>query len=156
MRIRPHTVAMTSKLLSPKCLFLLALATAGSSMAATKITYAEILKHVGNLGTVERRGVTVTTADGKTHKGRSLEFHSDHLTVSRGKFQENLAASTVTRIEISQAGRFFHHLVEGAQLVGAAALDTHPLATASRLRSRVGPVFPRRRRYRVLHPTNGL
>jgi hypothetical protein len=121
MRIRPHTVAMTSKLFSPKCLFLLALATAGSSMAATKITYAEILKHVGNLGTVERRGVTVTTADGKTHKGRSLEFHSDHLTVSRGKFQENLAASTVTRIEISQAGRFFHHVVEGAQLVGAAA-----------------------------------
>ncbi|HEV8040836.1 MAG TPA: hypothetical protein VGP62_18330 [Bryobacteraceae bacterium] len=109
---------MTTNLFSPKCLFLLVLATAATSMAATKISYEDIPKHLGVFATyVEHRGITVTTADGKTHKGRRLQFTSDHLTIYRDKFQEDLPKSDVMRIEISQSGRFFHHVVENAQMV---------------------------------------
>jgi len=87
-------------------------------MAATKISYEDIPKHLGVFATyVEHRGITVTTADGKTHKGRRLQFTSDHLTIYRDKFQEDLPKSDVMRIEISQSGRFFHHVVEDAEMV---------------------------------------
>jgi hypothetical protein len=122
MRIRSHTVAMTNKLFSPKCLILLALTTAGTSLAATKISYEDIPKHLGVFSRVlEHRAIAVTTTDGKTHKGRRLQFASDHLTISGGNFHEDLPKADVLRIEIGQAGRFFHHVVEGAQLVAAAA-----------------------------------
>jgi len=101
---------MTTKLFFP--FLLLTLATAGTSMAATKITYDEIPKHLGAFGSLlEHRGFTVTTADGKMHKGRGLEIYPDHLSIHRGKYHEDLPKAEVTRIEISQAGRFFHHVV---------------------------------------------
>jgi hypothetical protein len=106
---------MTTKLFSPKRFFVLALVTAGTSMAATKICYDEIPKHLGPFGNLlEHRGFTVTTTDGKLHKGRGLEIYSDHLSIYRGKSHEDLPKSEVTRIEISQAGRFFHHVVDNS------------------------------------------
>jgi len=93
-------------------------------MAATKITYDEILKHIGQPGILDHRGITVTTADGKTHKGRRLEVHSDHLTIRRGKLHEDVPASEVARIEIRQAGRFFHHVAKGVALIAALADPT--------------------------------
>jgi hypothetical protein len=107
---------MTSKRFSPKYLFLLALATGGTSMAATKISYDEIPKHLGPFGTVlAYRGFTVTTSDGKTHDGRRLRLESDHLRIfHRDNSYEDLPNVEVTRIEIRPAGRFFHHVVENA------------------------------------------
>jgi hypothetical protein len=113
---------MTTKLFSLKCLIVVALATASTSMAATKISYEDIPKHLGVFTTyIEHRGITVITADGKTHKGRRLQFTSDHLTIYRDKFQEDLPKSDVMRIEISQSGRFFHHVVTSAQLIASVA-----------------------------------
>jgi hypothetical protein len=102
-------------------IFVLAFLAASTCMAATKITYADVLKHIGQEGTVEHRGIAVTTADGKIHKGRRLDFYTGHLTISHGKFYEDLPAPEVTRIEIRQAGRFFHYVVTGAQVVAALA-----------------------------------
>lgn len=120
-------MAMTIKLFSPKCFLLLALATASTSMAATKISYDEIPKHLGRFGTVlAYRGFTVTTTDGKTHSGRRLLLESDHLRVfHRDNSFEDLPSFEVTRIEIRQTGRFFHHVVDNA---GFAAVI--PLAAA--------------------------
>ena len=42
---------------------------------------------------------------------------SDHLTIYQGDSHEDLPKSEVTRIEIRQAGRFFRHVIESAQLV---------------------------------------
>ena len=116
MRIRPHTVAMTRKL------FAIALLAAGACMAATKITFDEIPSHLGPFGRVlAYRGFTVTTSDGKTHSGRRLLLATDHLTIYNGNSHEDLSKADVMRIEISQAGRFFHHVVEGALLVAGVA-----------------------------------
>jgi hypothetical protein len=54
---------------------------------------------------------------GKTTKARRLEVHSDHLRISHGKINEDLPVSEVTRIEIRQAGRFFHHVAFSASIV---------------------------------------
>jgi hypothetical protein len=99
-------------------IFAVALLAASTCMAATKITYDEIPKHLGAFGSLlEHRGFTVTTTDGKMHTGRGLEIYSDHLSIHRGKHHEDLPKADVARIEISQAGRFFHHVVEDAQFV---------------------------------------
>jgi hypothetical protein len=59
-------------------------------MAATKITYAEIPKHLPD---------------------------SDHLRIfHRHNSFEDLPSFEVTRIEVRQAGRFFHHVVDYARL----------------------------------------
>jgi len=114
--MRPHTVAMTNTI------FVVALLAASTCTAATKISYDEIPKHLGACGSLlEHRGFTVTTTDGKMHKGRRLEIYSDHLSITRGKFHEQLPKANVTRIEISQAGRFFHHVVASAQLIASVA-----------------------------------
>jgi hypothetical protein len=119
---------MTTKLFSPKCFFVLALATASTSMAATKISYDEIPKRLGRFGTVlAYRGFTVTTTDGKTHSGRRLLLESDHLRVfHRDNSFEDLPRLEVTRIEIRQAGRFFHFVAGNAEM----ALEL-PLAIGS-------------------------
>jgi hypothetical protein len=99
-------------------IFVVALLAASTCTAATKISYDEIPKHLGPFGSVvEHRGFTVTTTDGKMHKGRRLEIYSDHLSIYRGKSHEDLPKADVTRIEISQAGRFFHHVVDNAEMV---------------------------------------
>ncbi len=107
---------MTTKpLLKQLCtLGLIAGASLGPGQAATKITYAEIPKHLGSFGTVlAYRGFTVATSDGKKHNGRRLRLESDHLRIfHRDNSYEDLPGFTVTRIEIRQSGRFFHHVVE--------------------------------------------
>jgi hypothetical protein len=110
---------MTNKLFSLKCFLGVALAVGacpGTSVAATKISYKEIPKHLGAFGTVlAYRGFTVTTSDGRTHDGRRLLLASDHLRIfHRDNSYEDLPNVEVTRIEIRQAGRFFHHVVENA------------------------------------------
>ena len=111
--MRPHTVAMTN---SQKYLLLLVSATASTGIAATKISYDEIPKHLGPFKTVlTYRGFTVTTSDGKTHGGRRLLLESDHLRIfHRDDSFEDLPSFEVTRIEIRQFGRFFHHVEESA------------------------------------------
>jgi hypothetical protein len=52
-------------------IFVLALLAASTCLAATKITFDEIPKHLGQSGILEHRGITVTTADGKNHKGKT-------------------------------------------------------------------------------------
>jgi hypothetical protein len=95
-------------------IFVLAFLAASTCMAATKITYDEIPKHLGRFGTVlAYRGFTVTTTDGKTHSGRRLQLESDRLRIfHRDNSFEDLPGIEVTRIEVRQAGRFFHHVVE--------------------------------------------
>ncbi len=96
LREGPHTLAMTNKLFSLKCFLVLALATASTCMAATKISYDEIPKHLGRFGSLlAHRGFTVTTTDGKLHKGRGLEIYSDHLSIYRGKSHEDAPKSKV-------------------------------------------------------------
>jgi hypothetical protein len=101
-------------------IFALSLLAASTCMAATKITYDEIPNHLGRFGTVlAYRGFTVTTSDGKTHNGRRLRLESDHLRIfHRDNSYEDLPSIGVTRIEIRQAGRFFHHVVAGAEIAG--------------------------------------
>jgi hypothetical protein len=110
---------MTTKLFSPNSFLVLALAMGactGTGLAATKISYQEIPKHLGPFGTVlAYRGFTVATNDGKTHSGRRLLLESDHLRIfHRDNSFEDLPNAAVTRIEIRQAGRFFHHVVDNA------------------------------------------
>jgi hypothetical protein len=95
-------------------IFALAFLAASTCMAATKITYDEIPKHLGRFGAVlAYRGFTVTTSDGKPHSGRRLLLESDHLRIfHRDNSYEDLPGVEVTRIEIRQAGRFFHHIAE--------------------------------------------
>ncbi len=115
-------MAMTTKLFSPNSFLVLALAMGactGSGLAATKISYEEIPKHLGSFGTVlAYRGFTVATKDGKTHSGRRLLLESDRLRIfHRDNSFEDLPNAEVTRIEIRQTGRFFHHVVENGCLV---------------------------------------
>jgi hypothetical protein len=100
-------------------LFVLAFVAASTCMAATKIAYDEIPNHLGRFHTLlEHRGFTVTTNDGKTHSGRRLLLESDHLRIfHRDNSSEDLPSIGVTRIEIRQAGRSFHHVVRGASVV---------------------------------------
>jgi hypothetical protein len=95
-------------------LFVLALLVANTCMATTKTTYDEIPKHLGPFGSVlEHRGFTVTTNDGKTHSGRRMGLNADHLRIfHRDNSYEDLPKLEVTRIEVRQAGRFFHKVVD--------------------------------------------
>jgi len=103
---------MTTKLFP----FLTLLASIGTIQAADKIRYAEISIRLAPFGTVlEYRGFTVTTLDGKAHGGRRLGLETDHLRIFHSDSSwEDLSSEQVSRIEIRQAGRFFHHVVEGA------------------------------------------
>jgi hypothetical protein len=100
-------------------ILMLSFLAASTCMAATKITYDEIPKHLGRFGTViAYRGFTVTTTDAKTHSGRRLLLEPDHLRIfHRDNWYEDLPGIEVTRIEVRQAGRFFHHVAEDAQAV---------------------------------------
>jgi len=95
---------------------LVTLACIGTIQAADKIHYAEIPARIAPFGTVlAYRGFTVTTLDGKEHSGRRLRLESDHVRIFQSaKSWEDLSREQISRIEIRQAGRFFHHVVEGA------------------------------------------
>jgi len=112
---------MTTKRVPLNRFFFAALTLAtftGAAMAATRITYDEISKRLtGPDGILDHRGITITTSDGKTHGGRRMAVASDHLRIYReDRTFEDLPRDAVTRIEISQAGRFSHHVAENSQL----------------------------------------
>jgi hypothetical protein len=108
--MRPYTAAMTR--LSLTALTILVCAATGQ--AAEKISYQRLMV----LGTViQHRGITVITLDGKQHHGRRMTLEPDHLQIN----SEDLPSDQISRVEISQEGRFFHHVVNSAivPLVGA-------------------------------------
>jgi len=95
---------------------LLAIVGSVSIQAAEKIRYEELPTRLAPFGTVlEHRGFNVTTLDGKQHRGRRLLLQSDHVRIfDRKNKWEDLSSGQIARIEISQSGRFIHHVVEGA------------------------------------------
>ena len=94
------------------------LATASTIQAADKIRYEEIPSHLGPFGSVlAYRGFTVVTLDGKEHNGRRLRLEPDHVRIFHlNNTFEDLTSDRISRIEISQAGRFFHHIATSAEL----------------------------------------
>lgn len=102
---------------------LLSLAFAGTSVAEDRIRYEEIPAKIAPFGTViSHRGIKVTTVDGKEHNGRGMRLDRDQVMVSHGENSwEALPSEQVARIEISQGGRFFHHIVNSAEIPLAAA-----------------------------------
>jgi hypothetical protein len=96
---------------------LVASVAAGSMEAAEKIRYEEIPRHLAPFGSVLRyRGFNVVTIDGQEHRGRELRLDSDHVRVYYPKSNEDIPGHQISRIEISQRGRFFHHIVDSAVL----------------------------------------
>jgi len=99
--------------------------------AADKIHYDEIPIRLAPFGSVlEHRGFTVTTLDGKEHRGRRMALELDRVRIFHdGALTEELPSEQISRIQIRQAGRFFHHVVEGAIVplaVPALACDESP------------------------------
>src|SRR6266404_981946 len=102
-------------------IFRLALVTIGcmgAGQAADRIRYEELLYRLSPLGEVlEHRGFVVTTLDGKEHGGRRLRLESDHVRIfHRDNSWEDLSIDQISRVKISQAGRFFHHVVASAKI----------------------------------------
>jgi hypothetical protein len=69
----------------------------------------------------------VKTIDGKRHNGRRLLLQRDHVRVFHlDNSFEDLPAAQISRIEITQTGRFLHHIGESAIIplaLGAFACD---------------------------------
>jgi hypothetical protein len=86
--------------------------------AADKIRYEEIPNRLAPFGSVlAYRGFSVVTLDGKKHGGRRLRLESDHVRIFHlNNTFEDLPSEQISRIEISQAGRFFHHIVDSAEI----------------------------------------
>jgi hypothetical protein len=93
-----------------------ALAATGFVEGAEKVRYEDIANHLARLpSVVEYRGILVITLDGKEHRSRRAEFEPSRVRLFLGKDRvEDLPAEQVSRIEISQGGRFFHHIVRSA------------------------------------------
>jgi len=107
----------------------------GSAQAGEKFRYEEIPARLGPFGSVlAYRGFKVDTLDGKQHRGRRLRLEADHLRVFHlNNSYEDLPGEQVTRIEISWGGRYFHHVVENAEIpiFFAALLCGGPWASAN-------------------------
>lgn len=91
--------------------------------AADKIRYDDIPTRLAPFGSlIAYRGINVITLDGKEHRGRRLRVESDHVRVFYPHSWEDLPSQQISRIEVSQCGRFSHHIVESAvvPLLGAA------------------------------------
>ncbi len=93
---------------------LMILACVSTGQAAEKISYQRLL-YLGSV--IQHRGITVTTLDGKQHHGRQMNVEPDHLRIN----SEDLPSDQIWRVEISQDGRFFHHVVNGAMIPVAGA-----------------------------------
>ena len=108
---------MTNKwLLRILCAALATTACLAAAQGAEKIRYEDIPTRLGAFGTIlEYRGFKVITLDGKEHRGRRLGLDADHLRVFHGeKSWEDLPNKQISRIEISQGGRFSHHIIDSA------------------------------------------
>src|SRR5712675_1749722 len=118
--LRKYTASMTSKnwfVYTASAAFVI-FASVGATQAADKIHYEEIPARLGPFGSVlAYRGFTVVTLDGKEHSGRRLRLEPDHVRIFHvNNTWEDLPGDQISRIEISQAGRFFHHIVASAEL----------------------------------------
>ena len=136
-----------------------------SPVRAEKIRWAELQQRPGP--DVQHRGIDVITFDGQKHSARRMQIDAKavKLYYSQGKM-ETLPRAGIVRIEIRQAGRFFHHISESASIpveVGRLGCDpvlfgllftvTSPAwAYSARKRS----VFPCRRWNRLLRPTTNI
>lgn len=122
---------------------LAAMACFGAGQAAEKLRYEEIPNRIAPFGSVlEHRGFKVITLDGTEHRGRQLRLDADHLRIFRGgDYWEDLPSDQIQRIEIRQAGRFSHRILESAviPLVGALCFMDRPVKS---VRSWVGCFIP--------------
>ena len=103
----------------------------GIGQASERIRYDEIPNHLAPFGNVlAYRSFNVITLNGKKHSGRRLRLESDHVRVFHlDNSWEDLFSEQIARIEIRQSGRFFHHIVDSAELpVVAAALGCGDVA----------------------------
>jgi hypothetical protein len=95
---------------------LVSAASVSAGQAADKIRYEDIPQHIANFGTVLfHRGFTVVTVDGKKYESRKLRLEADHVELFLGdRPGEEVPSEQVARIEIRQAGRYFHHIADSA------------------------------------------
>jgi len=98
------------------------MACSGTGLAAEKIRYEEVPNRLAPFGSVLcYRGFHVTTLDGKKHSGRRLRLESDHVRVFHlDNSFEDLPSEQLSRIEITQTGRFVHHIGESGEIPVAA------------------------------------
>ena len=92
------------------------IACMGTAVAAEKIRFEDIPQRLAPFGTVlAYRAFNVITVDGKKHGGRRLLLEPDHVRIFYSdKAWADLASAQISRIEIGQRGRFFHHIQERA------------------------------------------
>jgi len=103
---------------------LAAVVSTGAAHAAEKLRYDEIRLRLGAPPfdpVLTYRGFTVVTQDGKKYSGRRLRLDPDHVRIFQSKSFQDVPAANLARIEIRQAWRYVHHIVNSA---------TFPLAGA--------------------------
>ena len=84
--------------------------------ASEKITFRGLQDGFGNGAVLAYRAFTVVTLDGKKHKGRRIRFEFDHVRIFHlNNSWEDLPGDQISRIEIRQAGRYSHHILESAE-----------------------------------------
>jgi len=92
----------------------------GIAQGADKIRYEALVAQLGN--DIVYRGFNVVTLDGKEHGGRRLHLEYDHVRLFHlNNSWEDLPSDQISRIEIYQSGRFFHHIAESAAIPVAIA-----------------------------------
>jgi len=102
---------MVTKILHLSTLTFGLLAATGSIHASEKIRFEDIPSHMP----LNHRGFNVFTIDGKQHHGRALQVGSGMLRViRRDDLWEDVPASQVARIEVTQAGRYVHNIADDA------------------------------------------
>jgi hypothetical protein len=98
-------------------LMMTALAATAAAQAAEKIRFEDLQYRIAPYGAVlEHRGVKVVTIDGAAHTGRRLRLDPGRICVFSGDHETCLSVERVSRIEVSQGGRFFHHISNSAQI----------------------------------------
>jgi hypothetical protein len=107
---------MTTNRWFPILATLVTIACTGAAQAGEKIRYQDLRKQLTHFtDTLANRGFDVVTLDGKQHRGRTLFLGADHVRIFHSeKAWDDLPSGQIVRIEISQRGRFFHHIPESA------------------------------------------
>ncbi len=93
---------------------LMTLACTGAGQAAEKIRYEDLRKRLGP-DMLSNRGFTLVTLDGKKYRSRSVVLEHGHVRLyAKNRLFEDLPSAQISRIEISQGGRFVKHVVASA------------------------------------------
>ena len=95
-----------------------ALAATAAAQAAENIRYQDLQYRIAPFGGVlDHRGVKVVTIDGAAHTGRKLRLDPGCVCVfGLAGGSTCLSVKRVSRIEVSQGGRFFHHISDSAPI----------------------------------------